>query len=147
MLCVVTVRAGEDSDGFDLARTVDGRRSGLVLRLPRLNDAQAAAMVHECIGGGREVGREVDVGRVLAAAEGVPFLIEELLASPGVPENFAQTVHQRMKMVDDSDALPVLAMAATLGRHFDWRLLAPATGLDPEVIARSARECRRRASC
>ena len=48
-------------------------------------------MVHECMDGGREVGREVDVGRVLAAAEGVPFLIEELLASPGVPENFAQT--------------------------------------------------------
>ena len=132
VLCVVTVRAEEASAGRDLVRAVDRRRSALVLELGRLNDSQAAAMVHECSGGAGGV----DAERVIAAAEGVPFLIEELLASPGVPETFADTVQQRLAVLD-GDARAVLESAATLGRHFDWRLLSAATGLDDDVVARS----------
>ncbi|MEY2415477.1 MAG: hypothetical protein QOH53_811 [Ilumatobacteraceae bacterium] len=97
----------------------------MVLELGRLTDAEVVAMVSECAQG---VGA-ADVDRVVSAADGVPFLVEELLASPGVPETFADSVQRRLEPLDHWTRL-VLASAATLGRHFDWHLLEGATNLD-----------------
>jgi DNA-binding CsgD family transcriptional regulator/tetratricopeptide (TPR) repeat protein len=130
VLCVVTVRSDEPSGGLDLARAVASRRSAPVFELDRLNDAQAAAMVHACTGGTGTV----DVPRVIEAADGVPFLVEELLASPGMPQTFAETVHRRLEPLA-ATTRAVLASAATFGRHFDWHLLAAATALDGATVA------------
>src|SRR4051812_4679158 len=98
VLCVVTVRSEEASGGRDLARAVASRRSAPVLELGRLNDAQAAAMVHACTGGAAPV----EVQRIIDAADGVPFLVEELLASPGVPQTFVETVQRRLEPLTDA---------------------------------------------
>ena len=87
-------------------------------------------MVSKCAEG---VGA-ADIDRVVSAAEGVPFLVEELLASPGVPETFADSVQRRLEPLDHSTR-SVLASAATLGRHFDWHLLESATNLDSAKVA------------
>lgn len=50
-------------------------------------------MVHACTGGTGSV----DVQRIIEAADGVQFLVEELLASPGVPQTFAETVQRRLE--------------------------------------------------
>jgi hypothetical protein len=36
------------------------------------------------------------VARVQHAADGIPFLVEEVLASPGVPASFSDTVRARL---------------------------------------------------
>jgi hypothetical protein len=87
-------------------------------------------MVHACTGGSASV----DVQRIVDAADGVPFLVEELLASPGVPQTFAETVQRRLEPLA-ATTRTVLASAATLGRHFDWHLLAAATELDDAMVA------------
>ena len=65
----------------------------------------------------REVARYV-----VGAADGVPFLVEELLAAPGVPASFAAAVAARLAGLDEAE-LRVIQVAAVLGRQFDWRLL------------------------
>ena len=74
------------------------------------------------------------IARVQRAADGVPFLVEEVLASPGVPESFAGMVRARLAGFADDERL-VLEAAAVLGRHFDWRLLGAATGLEPGLVS------------
>jgi hypothetical protein len=56
-----------------------------VLGLPRLNDVRLGhgARVHR-----RRRSRGLE--RIISVAEGVPFLVEELLVSPGVPTSFAE---------------------------------------------------------
>jgi DNA-binding CsgD family transcriptional regulator len=120
-LCIATVRDEEPSAALDLARRVGARRGALVLDLARLAPPQVAAMIHACGASGDLAAVE----RVTAAADGLPFLVEELLAAPGVPTTFAQTVQRRLDALPDGDRA-VLEAAATMGRQLDWRLLAPA---------------------
>jgi DNA-binding CsgD family transcriptional regulator len=124
VLCVATVRSGQGSPGSDLVRRVAARRTAPVVRLERFSPAQVAAMVYSCTGG---VDSAV-LDRVVKLADGVPFLVEELLASPGLPDSFADTVESRLAGLPDSDRR-MLVTAASFGRHFDWRLLCDATGL------------------
>jgi DNA-binding CsgD family transcriptional regulator len=129
VLCVVTVRTEEESPARELVRRVAARRSARVLELARLSPAQVAALVHECTGG---TSAET-VDRVVELSDGVPFLAEELLVSPGLPASFAEGVAARLARLPDSDR-HVLVTAAAFGRHFDWRLLAAATGLDDATV-------------
>jgi DNA-binding CsgD family transcriptional regulator len=130
VLCVATVRSGGPSAAWDVVRRVAARRAARVLELGRLNDAQVAAMVHSCTGGSVTAVAE----RVAGLADGVPFLVEEILVSPGLPASFAETVQARLDEMSEDDRR-VLVTAAAAGRHFDWRLLAPATGLpDSRII-------------
>jgi DNA-binding CsgD family transcriptional regulator len=130
VLCIVTVRAEQPSAALELAHAVAARRAAPVLELHRLNDAQVSAMVHACA----QNSDASVVDRVRAAADGVPFLVEELLASPGVPTTFAESVRRRLDDLDDTDRV-VLTAAAALGRQFDWRVLASATELTDASIA------------
>ncbi len=130
VLCVVTVRSEEPrSPALDLVERVAARRSAAVLRLERLNEAQVAAMVHSCTGG---TDAEA-VRRVVSMADGVPFLVEEMLVTPGLPRSFADGVRARVGELTDAHRR-VLQVASAFGRHFDWRLLAPAAGVDPDVV-------------
>ena len=67
-------------------------------------------------------------------ADGIPFLVEEALAAPGVPRSFAEGVRARLAGLDEDERL-VLHTAALFGRRFDWRMLPVATGLPADVIA------------
>jgi DNA-binding NarL/FixJ family response regulator len=129
VLCLATVRSGPGSPARDLVRRVAARRSAKVVELGRLNEAQVAAMVHGCTGGTTDH----VLGRVVELGDGVPFLVEELLVSPGLPASFAEGVDARLAQMSDPDRL-VLTTAAAFGHHFDWRLLGVATGLDEAEV-------------
>jgi DNA-binding CsgD family transcriptional regulator len=130
VLCVATVRSDEESAARDLVRRVARRRSAAVVEVARLNEAQAAAMAYSCAGGALPEA----VDRAVSLADGVPFLVEEMLVSPGLPESFAEGVQGRLGLLSDRDR-GVLLAASAFGRQFDWRLLATATGAsEGEVV-------------
>ncbi|HVL99479.1 MAG TPA: AAA family ATPase [Egibacteraceae bacterium] len=130
VLCVSTVRSDEHSPARDLVRRVAARRTAPVVELGRLNDAQVAAMVYGCTGG---VGAG-EVDRVVGLADGVPFLVEEMLVTSGLPPSFADAVQARLLLLPEADRR-LLVTAAAFGRNFDWRLLGAATGLpEAEVV-------------
>jgi len=130
VLCVATARSEPPCAAMDLAIRLRGRRSAAHISLGRLDDDHVAMMVRACLPG---VAGDI-IARVQRAADGVPFLVEEMLASPGVPRSFADTVRTRLAGLGDDERL-VLHTAAVLGRHFDWRLLSSATGLSPGVVS------------
>ena len=80
------------------------------LALGRLDDDRVAEMVRACW---PSAGDDV-VSRVQRTADGVPFLVEEVLASPGVPASFRDTVRARLAGLDTAHR-PVLAAAAVRG--------------------------------
>ena len=126
VLCLATSR--DEPARAEIARLLNSR-TALHLPLRRLDEQVAAQMVRACV----PSADRATVGRVLRVADGVPFLVEEVLASPGVPASFAETVRVRLDGFDD-DTRAILSTAAVLGRMFDWRLLAPASGLPQEVV-------------
>jgi DNA-binding CsgD family transcriptional regulator len=154
VLCVATVRAGEGAEAASLARALEARESAAVLPLRRLDPAAMARMVLACVGADDLPG-EVHAF-VSERAEGIPFLVEEVLAgligaealierdgrwragdlvAPGVPATFADTIGRRLAAAG-AGARQVAAAAAVLGRRFDWNLLSQVTGLpDAEVAA------------
>ena len=89
-------------------------------------------------------------------AEGIPFLVEEVLAglvgdgalterggrwhaadlsAPGVPATFADAVRRRLDGMS-AESRQVIGAAAVLGRRFEWTLLGQVTGLaDVAVVA------------
>jgi DNA-binding CsgD family transcriptional regulator len=135
VLGVATVRSETSSPALSLARRQRGLLGSTHLALERLDAEHAALMVRACF---PEAGRD-EIARVQRTAEGVPLLIEEVLASPGVPSSFADTVRERLGEFRARERA-VIDGAAVLGRIFDWRLLAPMTGVTPEfagdVLAR-----------
>jgi hypothetical protein len=78
------------------------------------------------------------VARVQRAADGIPFLVEEVLASPGVPASFSDTVRARLNDFPEEERV-VLSTAAIFGRHFDWRLVSQAVD-EPSSVVSSAFE-------
>jgi DNA-binding CsgD family transcriptional regulator len=130
VLGVATCRDEPPTEALGLARRLQARQAAAHLALDRLDDRQVTTMVRACLPG---AGEDV-VARVRHTADGVPFLIEEVLASPGVPASFRDTVRARLSAFGDAERL-VLGAAAVLGRHFDWRLLGRVTGQPPDVVA------------
>jgi DNA-binding CsgD family transcriptional regulator len=130
VLCVATSRSEPPSAALDLIRRLHDRRAVAQLALDRLPADQVATMIRACL---PDAGAEV-AARVQHTADGVPFLVEEVLASPGVPASFRDTVRARLAGLGQ-DERGVLEAAAVLGRHFDWRLLAEVTGQPPELVA------------
>jgi DNA-binding CsgD family transcriptional regulator/tetratricopeptide (TPR) repeat protein len=132
ILCVITVRSETPSAGLELVRRLRGRDGVVHLPLTRLDDDEVAEMVRACAPG---AGDGV-FSRVQDSAEGIPLLVEELLASPGVPRSFTDTVEARLIEFSPQER-SVLEAAALLGRRFDWHLLPAATGLAPELVTQS----------
>ena len=100
-----------------------------MLALDRLTPDETAAMVRAC----RQSATDELITRVQDTSEGVPFLVEESLAAPGVPRSFADGIRARLAGLNPSERL-VLDTAALLGRQFDWRLLPSATGLSTDLV-------------
>lgn len=132
VLCVVTVRDERRSAALDLVRRLRGRAGMTHLRLTVLTQESTLQMVRACT-----ADADPDLlNRVLQAAEGIPLFVEELLASPGLPQSFAQTVSERLDDLMPSERTVVEA-AAVLGRDFDWTLLPAVSGESGEVVARA----------
>ena len=130
VLCVATTRSEPPSAAMNLALRLHRRRSAAHLPLGRLGEDDVAAMVRACL---PEAAGDT-IARVQRTADGVPFLVEELLSSPGVPRSFADTVRARLTGLGDDERL-VVHTAAVLGRQFDWRLLPMAAGRPASVVS------------
>jgi DNA-binding CsgD family transcriptional regulator len=131
VLCVATSRDQPDT-AASLARRLAGRRAAGHLPLDRLDSDAVEHMVRAC---GIEADHEL-ILRAQRAADGVPFLVEEVLASPGVPTSFAETVRARLAEFSPEERR-VLEAAALLGRGFDWQLLAAAATVPDHTVTAS----------
>ena len=127
VLFAVSLRTEPPSPASDLARRQRGRAGIVHLPLGRLSEREVAEMIAAC-SPGFEVEERSRVGR---ASEGVPLFVEELLASPGIPESISDTVRGRLSEFPDRERA-VLEAAAVMGRHFDWEMLPAASGQAPE---------------
>jgi tetratricopeptide (TPR) repeat protein len=130
VLCVLTLRVNRPSAALEMTRRLRGRPGVLHLGLDRLSDEDMARMVHACI---PEAEPEL-LRRVQASAEGIPLLVEDLLASPGLPESFTETIHERLAGFTEPQQ-SVIQAAAILGRHFDWELLPAVSGQTAALVA------------
>ena len=63
--------------GGNLVRTLGARRTSELIELDRLDDAEVAEMLDSCLGA---EGASPELVALAARADGVPFLVEELLA-------------------------------------------------------------------
>ena len=129
---LVTVRTG---DGRDDVAEVLGSAGAQVCHLGRLTASEARDMAVACTG--RRSPPQDQVAAVVRAAEGLPLLIEDLLATGDlgeIPPRFADTVRARLARLDPPQR-QVLAAAALLGRRFDGRLLEHAAAVPGPVAA------------
>jgi DNA-binding CsgD family transcriptional regulator len=134
------------------------RRSHADVRtLARLNPAEAEAVAEACLAGGDPLAPEVR--ELVAAAEGLPLLVEDLLAAAAArdvlrrgpegwtltdqavqaPPSFADSVATRLAALEEP-AGAVLRAAAVLGRDFDEHLLSSVAGLPSQQVATALRE-------
>jgi tetratricopeptide (TPR) repeat protein len=159
VLCVGTLRDAESpymasTEAASLARVLEARGSAVVLPLERLDPAAMARMALACLSA--EDLPDAVHAFLAERAEGIPFLVEEVLAgligegalteqdgswraddqlAPSVPATFADAVRRRLDAARP-DSRHVIGAAAVLGRGFDWALLSPVTGLtDAAVVA------------
>ena len=158
VLCLATTRSAGPSHVADVLDRLRSRRVGTVLPLAPLSDGDCADMVRACLSGAEEVDRAVPAF-VAEHSDGLPFLIEELLAglvtsgaltredgrwraeqlpTPSVPASFAASLGARLRTLDP-DARHVLAAAAVLGRRFDWDLLPGVAAVDGATVVGSLR--------
>jgi hypothetical protein len=78
VLCLGTTRAEEGTRAAELAVALQARASAAVLPLARLNAADSARMARACVGAA-DLPKAVE-SLVASRAEGLPFLVEEVLA-------------------------------------------------------------------
>jgi DNA-binding CsgD family transcriptional regulator len=155
---LASVRTGTPSEAARLAQTVAARRHARLVSLGRLGPRQVDAMIRAALDTAAVPTGLTEI--VTAASGGVPFLVEELLASliqggslwrdgrvwkaqpslrAGVPASFETLVAERLAGLTASERT-VLEAAAVLGERFDWRLLPAVTGLpEDDVVAGLAR--------
>ncbi|HET6965915.1 MAG TPA: AAA family ATPase [Acidimicrobiales bacterium] len=131
-LLLFTARTEPSTAALDLARRQRGRPGITQLALDRLADADVERMVELC----RPHGEASVASRVVRTADGVPLLVEELLAAGGIPESISDTVGERLCSMAAAERT-VIEAAAVLGRQFDWSLLAEASGEPAEVVSRA----------
>lgn len=151
VLCLGTVRDTEPSEGLDSMRALTARRAASCIEVGRLPDWAVMQMAAACL----DTDEVPDpVARMLADCDGLPFAVEELLASAvssgqlvsepagwqvndqvttAVPASIASSVRNRLAALDPVVA-DVLSSAAVLGRKFDWTLLPLITGQPEEQV-------------
>ena len=161
VLCLATLREAGYQEGGEaaaLASALAARGSAAVLALGRLDPTAMADMARACLDAADlpAAVHEFVAGR----AEGIPFLVEEVLAglvgegalterdgrwhaadlsAPGVPATFADAVRRRLDGMS-AESRRVIGAAAVLGRRFDWTLLGPVTGLADAAVVAALRE-------
>lgn len=159
-LLVGTFRWAEGGDAPELAAKLETRGSAEVMTLRRLDPQAVAAMSQACLGGQPGELPASAQSFVTDRADGIPFLVEELLASlladevlvrragswqttgqiaATVPATFADSVVRRIEGAGP-DLQAVIRAAAVLGRQFDWSLLGSMTRAHEDVVVSALRE-------
>lgn len=157
VLCLVSVRDDERSPGLALAWSLHARRVSRLLPITPLDEQEVAAMVASCLGASTVPG---EVVAFTARADGVPFLVEELLAAAlasdalvveegmwrlsksvdaVVPHTLSESIRGRVARLG-AHGRAVLFAAAVLGRRFEWSLLPAMTGLGQEAVLAALHE-------
>jgi DNA-binding CsgD family transcriptional regulator len=157
VLCVCTFRAEEGGEAAALAAKLEARGSGSVLTLRSLDDRAVRLMTLACLGS--DAPPESALTFVAERAEGIPFLVEELIAglldekvlveragrwettgaaAARVPGSFGDAVDRRLAALDPVSG-EVIRAAAVLGRRFDWTLLGATVGISDDAIAGALR--------
>ncbi len=158
VLCIGTIRPGEGADAADMAEKLEARGSARVLSIGRLGSGAMARMTNECLGSSVLPGPAQAF--VAERAEGIPFLVEEVLAglleegalaerngqwvmtgsiTARVPATFADSVARRLGAFD-RDARQVIGAAAVIGRQFDWSLLSSIASVGDDVVLAALRK-------
>jgi DNA-binding CsgD family transcriptional regulator len=142
VLVVVTLRDDEPGPGSELVSALRARRTAHAISLHPLDPAQSEIMLRECLSAATLLPDLVHA--VVTRSDGVPFFIEELLATAlggvnserAVPGSVVAAVDARLGLLPESTAR-FLGFAAMLGRNFDWHVAAAATRCPPlEAIDR-----------
>jgi DNA-binding CsgD family transcriptional regulator/tetratricopeptide (TPR) repeat protein len=146
LLVLATARDEVDPPAalLDLAASAQADQIGL----RRLGDGDVESVIESCLAS-RPPAELVSF--VQEHADGLPFLVEELLTglaavgalapdgqltgplATNVPRTFAATVRRRLADLDPA-ARRVVDAAAVLGRRFDWRLIPEITGLSELAV-------------
>ena len=151
VLCVSTIRDEADNDAMHAMSRLEARQAVTVMKLPPLSPEEVADMAAQSL---HAMVVDPEIAAMLReAAEGIPFLVEELLAAAAtngalvqrgdtwevaaplsrvVPDSFGVSVRQRLHGMGP-DGRRFLGAGALLGRRFNWRLAATAAECDPEV--------------
>jgi DNA-binding CsgD family transcriptional regulator len=147
--------ARSDEKQPELLRRLAWRTGLRRVALTRLGPEDVTRVATACAGAPLP---EPVVDFLVGAAEGLPFLVEELLSSlvesgavadgatgmgrgarvVGVSRTLDELVHRRLEHLAPQPRRVVEA-AAVIGRSVDWRLLGPVTGLDEHVVADALR--------
>jgi len=141
VVCLCTLR-DESGSAFDLAEALAARRAALVRHLDRLPPAGVEAMTRSALGID-SVPRDL-LDALRDRAEGVPFVVEEMLTSylasggdarapASLPHTFRELVRTRLSTVDEQTRSVVFA-AAVIGRTFDWSLLSDVSGFQRKQV-------------
>jgi predicted ATPase len=152
VLCLCTVRSGVPGGATDKLVRLAGRRAVVPVELGRLPDDQVEQMARATLG--TEAPSPAVLDALRRRAEGVPFLVEEMLSAyvaaggepdasaewwiarrivEALPPSLRDLVRGRLRSLDQA-AQAVVCAAAVLGRTFDWPLVAPITGLDRAAV-------------
>ena len=156
IVCVATIRSEGRSSALELARALHARRASALLELLPLAESDVTAMVASCL-----ASADVPEAVVTLAGrgEGVPFMVEELLAAAvssgalvedsgswrvagdlqSVPPSFAEGMRRRLSQLEPATQAAVVA-AGVLGRRFPWELLPALTGLEQEAVLAALRD-------
>jgi hypothetical protein len=148
----------EPGPGWDYVRDIVARRAATAIELTPLPSDAVADIARRCLD---TTVLPTGVEAVLDHAEGVPFLIEELLASavrsgalirtstgwtfqppegPMVPPTLADTVSDRLASLDPTDR-EVPRAAALLGRHVEIAVLSVMLQRDPADLLDVSHRC------
>ena len=151
VLCLCTLRDDAGTDAMEVATRLDARRAVEVIRLGPLSADQVGEMAKLSLGTSAMAPEIAELLR--DGAEGMPFLVEELLAAAAtsgelvrtddgwhvaaplrrfVPESFAATVRTRVDAMEPAGRR-LLGAAALLGRSFDWPVAARAADCSPHA--------------
>lgn len=152
VLCLATVRAESSATGALLERAARRGKAADVITLSALKRENQERMLRACL----DV-EQLPPGLaefIAAHSDGVPFLIEELLASvvtagalvhdeggwqavatltPRAPVSLTESVHRRVAALGRTGR-QVLGAAATLGRRFEWDLVPGTAGVDASAV-------------
>lgn len=146
--CLLTSRPEPTAAATPLIERLRTRGACSVVRLDPLTADEQRRMVTACLA---DDAAAAEVAAFVAAhSDGVPFLVEELLAglaatgalrrtdgrwtverplAPAVPASLAESVRSRLAVLDVTSR-QVLGAAAVLGRRFDWDLLPGVAAVD-----------------
>ena len=129
VLGIGTLRGEPVSGAVELVGRLTQRSAAVRVGLAPLSGDAVAEMVRSCA---PEAGPEV-ISRVQAAADGLPLLVEELLATSGRAASVQDAVRSRVLELSDSER-SVMYAAAVLGRAVDWSLLPAISGLSADDV-------------